>query len=411
MLEGQGRKDKDDEEVSMFKLRTNPSDKDSQTYDLKVLTFKSGSVEEFLLWKKDLYKVLTGQNVQSATGKFAMTRRLLEGDALVAFNPETTMQSQETDANYTKCMHKLATYVFPKNALTIQRQWFHRYLHIPTEIKMREFVARINEINAYLDEYPPAFDKQQMITESEMKDLLEFSIPIIWRVKMAKHVFRPIDHNIADIVEFCERIEFTEPIQKSTMNGESDANPTLSQSHNGRNAKRGWNGRDNNGALTQAVSNNRSKKHKKARKVMSYIDSDGSDGCRLHIWATDHTTAECRVIQKQVDNMRAQWDAQPHNTNNNKQQKTNNKQPKQGGDLHVLVDTFNKVKVPLEKELKPRQMACGKRKQEAHLDTVNTEEEKANEKDGSSFHSKLEQLTLTDVSDEELEELVLSDIK
>ena len=53
-------------------------------------------------------------------------------------------------------------------------------------------------------------------------------------------------------------------------------------------------------------------------------------------------------------------------------------------------------------------MACGKRKQEAYLDTINTEEEKADEKDDWSFHSELEQLTLTDVSDEEL---VLSEIE
>ena len=51
-------------------------------------------------------------------------------------------------------------------------------------------------------------------------------------------------------------------IRKSTMNGDSDANPTQSQSHNGRNAKRGRNGRDNNGALTQAVSNKQQKKQK-----------------------------------------------------------------------------------------------------------------------------------------------------
>jgi hypothetical protein len=68
----------------------------------------------------------------------------------------------------------------------------------------------------------------------------------------------------------------------------------------------------------QAMSNNRTNRHKKARKVMSYKDSDGSDGCSLHIWATDHTMAEWHVIQKQVDNMRAQWDAQPQNANNNK---------------------------------------------------------------------------------------------
>jgi hypothetical protein len=228
---------------------------------------------------------------------------------------------------------------------------------------------------------------------------------------MAEHAFRPIDHDISDIVEFCERIEFTESAKKMSLNGDSDAKPAPSQSHKRSKSAKGQYGRDNNGALTQAVSNNRTNKHKRPGKVVSYKDSDGSDGCRLHIWATDHTTAECRVIQKQIDNMRAQWDAQPHNTNN-KRQKTSNSKPKQGGDLHVLIDTFNKARARLEKEIKQQRMACGKRKQEAHLDIVNTEEkERANEKDGSSFHSELEQLTLTDVSDEELEELDLSEIE
>jgi hypothetical protein len=42
-------KDKDSEDVSVFKLCTNPSDKDSQTYDMKALTFKSGMVKEYIL--------------------------------------------------------------------------------------------------------------------------------------------------------------------------------------------------------------------------------------------------------------------------------------------------------------------------------------------------------------------------
>jgi hypothetical protein len=90
----------------VFKLRTNPNDKDSQQYDIKVLTYHTGTVKEFLLWKKDLNKVLVGQNVLSAPGKFAMTRRLLlDGDALAAFNTKAETLSQETEANYTLCMH------------------------------------------------------------------------------------------------------------------------------------------------------------------------------------------------------------------------------------------------------------------------------------------------------------------
>lgn len=93
-------KDKDNEDVSVFRIRTNPTDKDSQTYDIRVLTFHTGTVEEFLLWKKDLLKILVGQNVLSAPDKFAMTRRLLDGDALAAFDAEASLCS-ETEVNYT----------------------------------------------------------------------------------------------------------------------------------------------------------------------------------------------------------------------------------------------------------------------------------------------------------------------
>jgi hypothetical protein len=137
---------------------------------------------------------------------------------------------------------------------------------------------------------------------------------------------------------------------------------------------------------------------------MSFKDSKGSDGCRLHIWATDHVTAECRVIQNQVNNMRAQWDAQHNDT---KRQKTNHSKPKQGYDLHVLLDSYNKAKDHLEKEIKQQQMACGKRKMVSFADEMDTTEEKADEKDSDL---EWEQLTLTDVSEEELNELVLGNL-
>jgi hypothetical protein len=253
-------KDKDNEDVSVFKLRTNPHDKDSQTYDMKVLTFHSGSVEEFLLWKKDLNKVLVGQHVQSAPDKYAMTRRLLDGDALAAFNTKAAM-AQETDANYILCMHKLAIHVFPKNALTIQCQWFHRYLHKRVDNSMREFVARINEINSMMQEFPPGFTDKQKISDSEMKDLLEFAIPISWRVKMAEHAFIPIEHEVPDIVDFCERLEFTENATKSISNI-NQMNQTQQSHYKGKNSAQGQQSQDNVGALPQATSKQRTNKHK-----------------------------------------------------------------------------------------------------------------------------------------------------
>jgi hypothetical protein len=255
-------KDKDNEGVSVFKLRTNPHDKDSQTYDMKVLTFHSGRVEEFLLWKKDLNKVLVGQNVQSALDKYAMTRRLLDGEALASFNTKAAM-AQETNANYVLYMHELASHVFPKNALTIQRRWFHRYLHKRVDNSMREFVTTINEINNMMKEFPPGFNDEQKISDSEMKDLLEFAIPISWRVKMAEHAFIPIEHEVPDIVDFCELLEFMETATKSISNLNQQNNQTQQSQTKGKNSAQGQQSQDNVGTLPpQATSKQRTNKHK-----------------------------------------------------------------------------------------------------------------------------------------------------
>jgi hypothetical protein len=266
-----------------------------------------------------------------------------------------------------------------------------------------------------MEEFPPGFKKSQMINDSEMKDLLEFAIPISWRVKMAEHAFRPIEHSVPDIVEFCERLEFTENATKSILNnGGNHQNQTQSQSNNkGKNSEQGQKSQDNVDALPHATSKQRTNKHKRPGKVVSYKDSNGSDGCRLHIWAMDHTTAECRVIQKQIDGMRAQYEAQPHNAN--KRQKINNNKPKQGGDLHVLLTTFNDVKKRIEKELNQRSMTCGKRKVSLIDDIVIDKQENKNidsknitENITENFSSELEELTLSDVSDGDFE--MLSDI-
>jgi hypothetical protein len=97
-------KDKDDATVSTFKLRTNPTEVDSQVYELKVRTFRTGTAEQFIIWKRDLEKVLNGQNVTGSTEKFAMARRLLDGDALATFNKEATTLCAESNVNFGKSL-------------------------------------------------------------------------------------------------------------------------------------------------------------------------------------------------------------------------------------------------------------------------------------------------------------------
>ena len=82
-------------EYITLKLCTVPNDKGSATHDLIVPYFSTGPPEEWLHWKRDLTRVLQGQNVTTGPGKYSMTRCLLKGDALADFNTAAAVHGNE----------------------------------------------------------------------------------------------------------------------------------------------------------------------------------------------------------------------------------------------------------------------------------------------------------------------------
>ncbi len=52
---------------------------------MKARSFSTGSVQEFILWRRDLNKILKGQNVVQEADMSEMAKRVLEGDALTIF--------------------------------------------------------------------------------------------------------------------------------------------------------------------------------------------------------------------------------------------------------------------------------------------------------------------------------------
>jgi hypothetical protein len=397
-------KDKDNEDVTVFKLRTNPTSDDSPTYDLKALTFKTGTVEEYIMWKRDLAKIMVGQRVIDPAGKYAMTRRLLDGDALAAFDRAAERLGNETNVHYYSTMQELAKHVFPAHALVLQRQWFRRYMRKPGKHKMREYVARINEINAMLVEFPPAFNVTQKIDDDEMKDLLEFSIPWQWRIEMVKQAFRPVEHTIPEIMEFCEHQEIANAVQDAV----DAANKRAGQQ--GQSYKRKATAIDGSSWKSQ-TNKSRTNKHKQKGKCLSYKESNGRDGCRLHQETTTHTTAECRTINKQIDNMKGVYDAQPRGYGVKRQKfqnKSDNKPKAPGGDLHTLLNDVESIRARVEKEIKQQQQEGGKRKRDENVQEEAREESQPvaqPESDMDNYNDELEQLTLSDVHDSDLEGL------
>jgi hypothetical protein len=69
-----------------LKLLAVPANLDSQMYSMSVHFFNNGTpAEEWLMFQKDLAKVLIGQDITTGPPTYGMARCLLEGAALSKF--------------------------------------------------------------------------------------------------------------------------------------------------------------------------------------------------------------------------------------------------------------------------------------------------------------------------------------
>ena len=195
-----------------FKCKTNPTAHDSATYNLPIPYFRTGKPEEWLRFRSNLNKVIAGQSITLPEHKYALARKLIEGDALAAFNEEAARHRTMTNANLETSLNAVTAHVFPAQALRTQKRYMRRFLRKPREMATRKWAARVQEINSYLPSFPvePGTEAASL-PEDEVLDILEFGIPAPWQGAMTLQGFNPQSHSIIDFVQFCERLEMTDP--------------------------------------------------------------------------------------------------------------------------------------------------------------------------------------------------------
>lgn len=202
------------EKVS-FKLRSNPADAASIQYSISVPVFNTDTPSDLLFFEEQLKKVFIGQGITTGPAKFQMTRRLLRGEALQAYNAKATASAlTETNENHLLWFQAVLEHVFPQKALKTQRRYMKRILRKTKEVSICTYLAWFTKTNEKLKRFPP-FQENQALSTEEIIEYLKFAIPSTWRKQMVMHDFDPIDHSTSEFTEFCERLEFAEDLTTS----------------------------------------------------------------------------------------------------------------------------------------------------------------------------------------------------
>ena len=95
-------------EYHTYKLHTNPTVASSPTYELAVPYFGTGMCKEYLKFPNNFEKVCIGQNITTGPGKFTLSRRLLDSEALTKFELKveelTEQNGKMTETNKTSIL-------------------------------------------------------------------------------------------------------------------------------------------------------------------------------------------------------------------------------------------------------------------------------------------------------------------
>ena len=106
-----------------YKLRTNPKDEKSAVYNLVVLYYEVGTLEEWLQFVDTIMQVIKGQDIQDRDAAYSLVKSLLRGDALQVFENKEASQDVKDGPNFTKCLYVVTEHVFPKKAYKTQKKY------------------------------------------------------------------------------------------------------------------------------------------------------------------------------------------------------------------------------------------------------------------------------------------------
>ena len=145
----------------------------------------------------------------------------LTGDEEASFNQAALVTALgigiHTIDNFNKVLAEMTKHAFPAYAFREQKRYLRRHLVKPRSMKLRSFISRLQELNAYLEEFPPDTEGQETapLPADEIMDIIYHSMPTTWKNKMIEQCLNYADSTTKEMIDFFEtRVENLENEKK-----------------------------------------------------------------------------------------------------------------------------------------------------------------------------------------------------
>ena len=173
-------------------------------------------------------EVWTQNGITTPEGRVAIIRNVLRGETLTTYEASVAEGRAGLDGailDLTMVMvegalSEVTTSIFPHRALDFQKHWMKKYLKKPQDMLIRSTSAALSRLNNCLPFFPGGSESSKF-SDSELVEILEFSLPLERRQKFDFDGYISMDGTKAQLIHHGEVIEKnldSNPVEKRRKN-------------------------------------------------------------------------------------------------------------------------------------------------------------------------------------------------
>eukprot|EP00957_Ditylum_brightwellii_P148796 11327998-Ditylum_brightwellii.AAC.1 len=99
----------------------------------------------------------------------------------MVFKQAEITHGNQTVPHFELCLDDVAKHVFLEKSGQTQKHYMQRNIHYSEGITMKEWVARVLELNGYLEDFPAHNENPtQPLNADEILDIFQYGVPASW---------------------------------------------------------------------------------------------------------------------------------------------------------------------------------------------------------------------------------------
>ena len=224
-------KKKEDEEdkveTKKLKIKTDPTDEDSDEIEIRATVFDEGDAEDWIKWRIQMDELIRDMQLETGRQKIVLAKALLKGNAREKFiniladlavnHEDSTDVDVELNDDFNEAIEKLGLDYFPSVHSYRRQRNYLRYHVFMMDMSLSDFKAELRRQNNFLRYFPVPDDREKcdVLPDDELVEIVDRAKRVEWQRDLLTANIDPYALTLEEYYRYLEKLEVKHNIDQA----------------------------------------------------------------------------------------------------------------------------------------------------------------------------------------------------